>query len=529
METNIPAGLFIVLLLFVVLFHVGLALLFKKAEQDAWKAFVPFLNYWILVKLVGKSVNWFVMLLIPILNAVVFLVLVVDLAKVFGKDGFWDGLLSMVVPWAYFPKIGMEKDLKYLGPEAAAPTIQRSALREWADAIAFAVIAATFIRTFFFQAYTIPTTSMEGTLLAGDFLFVSNFHYGPRVPNTPVAFPFAHHTMPLLGGRAYAPQPQLPYMRLPGFQKIKANDIVVFNFPEGDTIFKPIGSQQSYYALQRNYGDNFYDNPNFIRQFSSPSNPLSVGKGNLVTHPVDKRENYIKRCVAIPGDKLEVENRILKINDSPALIPKYQQYEYHLTITGNFDLETFKKQYGINEAFFDPNAPRILRVFITDEKLQEIRNSGNVSLVSIPRRTLDERKMFPNEVGFIGTVDNYGPLSVPEKGTTIELNTLNFPFYKRIVEVYEHSEYCGNGIYALKKKLAAGENVPYTFEMNYYFMMGDNRHQSQDSRFWGFVPEDHIVGKAWFVWWSWDVNTKFPGKLSTIRFDRLLRPVGHGK
>lgn len=552
MDANASLGFYVILGLMVLASHAGLALLFRKAGVAAWKAFVPVYNYYCWTRLVDKPISWFVMMCVPILNAVVWLILSVDLARRFGRDGFWDGLAAMIFPYVFFPWMGLNKKLRYLAAEEVPAPGSKGVLREWADAIAFAVVAATFIRIFFFEAYTIPTTSMEGSLLAGDFLFVSKFHYGSRVPNTPLAFPFAHQRMPLLGTKAYLEKPSIPYMRMPGFQRVKRNDIVVFNWPEGDTVFVPVGSTRSYYDLQRDLKDKtFYRNPQIVAMLSQQglpfaSGPLRPGNDLVTTFPVDKRENYIKRCVAVPGDVLEVRDRELFIQGKPAFRGEHMQFKYRVDLKPNAYLSDrqLKKEVGINTgiATYEMQAGQVLQdrngelVYgsfvelhadsVEISAIRQLPEVLRVRRVAFPVERPDA--LYPHDARFPGSVDQFGPIEVPAKGQTVALTADNLPIYRRIIEVFEHSAYSGPGFAGLQKRIAAGESVPYTFEMDYYFMMGDNRHQSQDSRFWGFVPEDHVVGKAWFVWWSWDVHTAFPAKIGTVRLDRVFRPVRHG-
>ena len=553
MDSNASFGFYLILFTLILLAHLGLGLLFRKAGESLWKAFVPIYNYYIWTKLVGKPISWFIMMCIPILNSIIWLILAVDLAKRFGRDGFWDGIAAMVIPFAFFPWMGLNSQVRYIPNEELKEPGSKGMLREWADAIAFAVVAATFIRIFFFEAYTIPTTSMEGSLLAGDFLFVSKFHYGSRIPNTPLAFPFAHQRLPFFGTKAYLEKPSIPYMRLPGFQRVKRNDIVVFNWPEGDTVFLPVGSTRSYYDLQRDLGDKtFYRNPQIVAAISRQPLPyasgaLQPGDQLITSFPVDKRENYIKRCVAIPGDELEVRNRSLYINGSPALKTAHQQYKYRVDLKPNSYLsdKVLKKEIGINTSIptYEMSVGQQLKdrdgQIVYGGYVELLADSTEITAIRALPEVLRARRvvfnnerpdaLFPHDSRFPSSIDQFGPIHVPAKGETINLTSENIPFYQRIVQVFEHSDYSGSGYSTLNKRLEAGESVPYTFEMDYFFMMGDNRHQSQDSRFWGFVPEDHVVGKAWFVWWSWDVHTKFPSKLATVRLNRLFKPVQHGR
>jgi signal peptidase I len=363
------------------------------------------------------------------------------------------------------------------------PVEKKGFVREWVDAIVFAVIAATIIRLFLIEAYTIPTSSMEKSLLIGDFLFVSKVSYGPRIPNTPLAFPFAHHTMPgTRSTKSYLEWIKLPYMRLPGYTTIKNNDVVVFNYPmEG-------------------------------------------------FRPVDKRENYIKRCVAIPGDILEVKDRDLYINGELADKPEGMQYSYDVRTDGpGFNKHVLRK-YDITEGGRVSNQGDFT-LTMTDEARGSISELNNVQVVesTIARKGAYAEYIFPNSDAelkstkskkFFWNVDHFGPVTIPKKGETVELTAENLPIYERLISFYEHNDL---KIEEDRIYINGIESNSYTFQMDYYFMMGDNRHNSADSRFWGFVPEDHIVGKAVFIWLSIDKDaTKLFEK---IRWGRIFNLI----
>jgi signal peptidase I len=351
---------------------------------------------------------------------------------------------------------------------------KKGAGREWLDAVVFAVIAATIIRGLFIEAYTIPTGSMERTLLVGDFLFVSKMSYGARTPITPIAFPFAHHTMPILGTKAYWDGIQLPYYRLPGFGHVERNDVVVFNYPmDADA-------------------------------------PLN--------RPVDKRENYIKRCLGVSGDTLKIVDAVVYINGKPADLPKMSQTQYYVKTDGTdfnpMALQAIKADVErVNNDEYVITMPK--------GEVDKIKAFSNVKVVTpvIAEKNTFEQQVFPSDPHYKWNQDNFGPLIIPKKGWTVKLDSLTLPIYRRAITVYEGNklEVNGNDI-----KINGQKTDSYTFKMNYYWMMGDNRHNSLDSRYWGFVPEDHIVGKALFIWMSWNENGSF---LNKIRWNRLLTGI----
>lgn len=349
---------------------------------------------------------------------------------------------------------------------------RKSKTREWIDAIVFAVIAATLIRTFLIEAFTIPTPSMEKSLLVGDFLFVSKINYGARTPMTPLAFPFAHQEMPIIGGKAYSEWIKLPYYRLPGFSKIKNDDIVVFNYPMEDD------------------------------------------------RPIDKQTHYIKRCIGIPGDTLVIKNQTVFINGKSAKMPEEGMFIYEIMTDGSpLNAMTLSKM-GINEG--GPGfMPGQYRYFLTNEMAEKIKSFSNVKSVTriAQPEGLYEDFIFPFDSKLKWNLDNYGPVYIPKKGSTVKLDSMNIAIYRRAITKYENNELKEeNGKFFINGK----ETDEYTFKQDYFWMMGDNRHNSADSRFWGFVPEDHIVGKAVFIWMSWDKNGNFFNK---IRWKRLFNLV----
>jgi signal peptidase I len=371
--------------------------------------------------------------------------------------------------------------------------------REWLDAAVFAIVAATIIRTFFIEAYTIPTPSMEGSMLVNDFLFVSKTAYGPRIPNTPIAFPLVHNTMPITGGKSYTEAVQWGYKRLPGFGKVERNDVVVFNFPNGDTVVAE-KADRDYYEICRNEGGR-----------EAVHNMYTI-----ITRPVDKKENYIKRCIGIPGDKIQIVDGIVYLNNQKGEIFPHSQLHYIVETKGT----------GFSEEFLEENKIQLLeasgnmyRLNVPNDKLDILRSSSNVAnikLEQLPSKSTADMAFPQDPANFQWNRDNYGPFVVPKKGVTVKITPQNIAMYRRIIANYE-----GNTLVEQDGKFIINgkESNCYTFKMDYYWMMGDNRHDSADSRYWGFVPEDHVVGKASFVWLS------FEGSLFNLRWSRLLRSV----
>jgi signal peptidase I len=394
---------------------------------------------------------------------------------------------------------------KFWKKKATDPNKKKSKTREWADAIIFAVIAATIIRVFFIEAYTIPTGSMERSLMIGDFLFVSKVNYGARIPMTPVAFPFAHHTMPVTGGKAYWEGVQWKYRRLPGLSDIKRNDVVVFNFPEGDTVALE-AQDQNYYNLVRSMGHAAVNS-----QFT------------VTSRPVDKRENYIKRCIGIGGDVITMKNGIVSVNGEPEKLVPTGQITYAVQMKSsdvNFAVFT-DLGFDINSDISSLGQQNTYQFVGTEEMMAEVKKLDFVLSVQEDTAPADyaDISVFPQDKNRTWNVDNLGPITVPKKGWTVKLDSVTMPMYERAIGIYEGNK--------LEKSadgwLINGQKADtYTFKMDYYWMMGDNRHNSLDSRFFGFVPEDHVVGKALFIWMSVRDQGSF---FSKIRWSRIFKGI----
>lgn len=373
---------------------------------------------------------------------------------------------------------------------------KHSSWNDWLDAVIFAVIVVTFVNIFFFQAFRIPSSSMERTLYTGDRLFVSKLAYGPRVPQTPLTIPFTHNV--IFGRESYSTLIQKPYRRLKGFREVRRGDCVVFGFPHGDTVLRSAPSED-YYTLVRVFGRDK------VRSM-----------GEIVARPVDKKDHYVKRCVALPGDTLEVRDGLVWINGVQQEVYPGVQLSYRVRTNGQRINPKIIEDLGLNvsELVFDPLLPGYPAMFLTSEMLQRVRELPNVVGVedNLDRdASMSSLEIFPFSEDFAWTRDFYGPLWIPSKGSTVKLTEENLPLYERIISVYEH----GDAAQALRD----GE---YTFKQDYYFMMGDNRHNSLDSRYWGFVPEDHIVGRPMVIWLSTDQGKSFP---KNIRWDRFLKFV----
>ena len=510
--------------------------LYKKAGYAPYLAAVPIYNSVILLRIIGRPAWWVILLYFPIVNLLMLPVVWVETVRKFGKDSLTDTFLAWATLGLYGFYINYASDVTY-NPEQS--TVPKTKFGQFIGSTVYAVVIATVVHAYFMQPYIIPTGSLEKSLLVGDFLLVSKFHYGARAPQTVVSFPMVHDTIPLVKTRSYLKNPQLPYMRLPGLQQIKRNDIVVFSWP-ADT----------------------------VRQFFK--------KEAGVVKPIDKKSNYVKRCVAIPGDTLTIENGIIHINGEESIMPDrakpifgYKAYNAkgisarRLINAGYDDLTRKFLITNISQPILDALRPHLLMIanpdpnnyqvltgskglplnivqqhriqakelletqknlFLTPKEAEELPNA--LTLDSLKRNINTTRTYndayFPNNVRYNWNEDQFGPLVMPEKGVTVQLNPKNVALYKKIISDYELNdlEVSGDDI-----KINGFTADTYTFKQDYYWMMGDNRHRSEDSRFWGFVPEDHIVGKPVFIWMSID---GFMDGLRNwkIRWERVFTTVG---
>jgi len=480
-------GWFIFFLVVQVIHFLGTWKLYVKAGRKAWEAIVPIYNAIVLMKIIKRPTWWVILLFIPIINLLMFPVVWVETVRSFGKYKSIDSIIAVLSLGFYNFYLNYVEDVKYVEDRSLK---SRTELGEWVSSIAFAIIAATIVHTYFMQPYTIPTSSLEKSLLIGDFLFVSKFHYGARAPMTTVAAPMVHDSLPFTGLKSYLKKPQLPYFRLPGFENIKNNEIVVFNWP--------------------------VDTVNAFQQFSD---------GKHYQKPIDKKSNYVKRCVGIAGDSLEIKDGYIYINGEKTVLPDRAKPQYmHKVVTDGQLSSATLKRYEVTEG---SNMGDFYYLNLTDANAKKLKNNPLVKSVVKeiePKGNYDET-VFPHNEQYAWSKDNYGPIYIPEEGKTVELNSKSLPFYKRIIEEYENNNLTVNGdeIF-INGKLAS----TYTFKQNYYWMMGDNRHNSEDARYWGYVPFDHVVGKPVFIWMSWDSNAEGIG--NKIRWDRVFTTVhGSGK
>ena len=400
-----------------------------------------------------------------------------------------DIFTTKYIPWSWWKKYKpLTREEEAAGKKNPYANATLYTICSWIDAIVFALVAVYFINVYIFQNYQIPTSSLEKTLRVGDFLCVNKIAYGARVPNTPLSMPLVQHTFPW-GGKSYIEHPQWKYKRLKGWDKVEKGDIVVFNFPTGDTVCTKMPNPDIY-TLRHIYGKRTVENRKDVF-------------GEIVVRPVDRRENYVKRCVGTPGDTLQIIDNVIYINSIPEPTHPYLQYNYIVKTDGHILGNSYLTKLGISKEDRESNSNGIYRLPLTAEMKAELKKNSHVLSIDI------EPEDQGGEVYPLGhnswTRDNYGPIYIPAKGDTVMITEENYWLYKRIADAYEF------------KPMKVGE--PYVFEMDYYWMMGDNRHKSADSRYWGFVPEDHIVGRPMFVWLS--IEKDNPWGKGHIRWNRL--------
>lgn len=462
--------------------------LFEKAKEPGWKGAVPFYNLYTWIELSGRPKWWLALLIVPILNVFVFAQMIMDMLKQFDRTAFHDYVLGLILTPLYFTYVAFDPKAEWNAPAAELPKIAKGKLRDWTDSILFAVVAATLIRWFLIEAFTIPTPSMENSLLVGDFLFVSKVNYGPRIPETPLSFPFAHNTMPMSNGsrKSYLEWIKLPYYRLPGFEDVERNDVVVFNFPAD------------------------------------------------LSRPTDKKDNYIKRCVALPGDEVRIVKDELFVNGEEQAWPEHVEFRYEVDVERYMLSKEELTRCGISLYDFDmnpigqgPNGDFKYILHMEPASVKKLKELSKVKQVKMVES--NDPNMFMNFGGFdMGwNVHDFGPLWIPKKGEKVAMNDTTFHLYKECISTYEQAgdlRLRSDGSVEIRRPGANWETIEsYEFTMDYYWMMGDNRHNSLDSRMWGFVPENHIVGKALFVWFSFDKFQESFG--ARLRLKRMLKGI----
>ena len=608
-------------MLMIVVYFFSLGKIFEKNGRQTWEGYVPIYNIYVWLKIIKKPWWWIFFFPIPFVNLIVAIGCNVETARLFGKYSVKDTLLMILLPWYYMPYLAFDSKNVVVEPTDwskvkdreqrtwhdqitlffIAPFVghglyfifrligskdkpnKKTMAADWTNALGFAIVAASIIRSLFFEAFTIPTGSMEKTMRIGDYLFVNKMKYGAKLPQTPISVPFVHNRLPFTFIPSYVEWFSSDYRRLFGYGEIKRGDIMVFNWPVGDSVIVHNGViAHDYYAILRNqafincvrdlkaYNSNginlSYDRYqpleskylNSARQklinggglSQSPVGPIEK-TGGIATLPIDKKENYIKRCVAVGGDTLEIKDNLLYINSQP------EEKKDEVVFTYNFyfkpgsyipkdkileDFEIYSDQHTrsnienkyikvVDTSYKDslvyteklaafsreqitcsPETAKMLsRYSGLDSMSQEIHSRGfNYSVYG------QFYPYFPNHPSFDWSRDNYGPLIVPKSGWTVELSDSTWILYKRAIEVYEKNKVSinSNGDFLINDKIS----TEYTFQQNYYWLMGDNRHGSADSRCWGFVPGDHVVGTASFVWFSKHPETG-------IRWDRIFSTV----
>ena len=516
--------------------YIGLSLalfrLFPYAGRPAKHGLIPGYNMWVVAELVGRKGSYSLLLLIPWFNMIWFAGLMVDLARSFNRFNFFEHVTAVVASWGYFGWLSTTEP-EYRGPilveerewqaqlaaaekkkdEREVRKLRNQApfakpmLRDWAEAAIFAIFAAALIRLLLIESYIIPTPSMEGNLNVGDFLFVSKVNYGLRLPETILMLPLVHNRAPVVGGESYIDGARLPYRRLPALENIDRYDPVVFNVPAGDSV---------YIFPYRTYSASDFEMGNID---ANAQRAIQTDRADLVTRPVDKKDHYVKRAVGLPGETLEIKDRKLLIDGEQVEDPENIQFLYDITFTGPPNKSRWADMGIATDDVAQSQGNRYI-IHLSAEQLEFLKQGDPGGTFDfLDQSQPNGVRLYPHSAKYFGdwTVDNYGPIQIPARGQTIKLDERSYELYWRPIKVYENNpsfERRGSAYY-----LDGQPITEYTFQQDYYWMMGDNRHNSEDSRVWGFVPEDHILGKPLFIWFSIREGSLFNG----VNWDRIFR------
>ena len=468
---------FVFFLIIQIVHFAGTWRLYEAAGRKRWEAAVPIYNAIVLMQIINRPKWWTILLFIPIINLIMFPVVWVETLRSFGRNSTTDTWLAVFTAGLYIYYVNYTQPLNYVTDRNLNPHTKTG---DTISSILFAIVVATLVHTYVMQPFTIPTSSLEKSLLVGDFLFVSKFHYGARVPMTAIAAPMFHDTIPFINKKSYSSWPEIPYMRFPKLQSIKNNDIVVFNWPV-DTLYN------MYKAADKKY-----------------------------YKPVDKRTNYVKRAIGVAGDTVEIKDGIVYVNGDILKMPlrARPEFSYEVTTDGSsFDQAYVIQELNSTDGVYQTSQTTFQFRALTDDAVRKLQNNPTVKSVvrNISKET--EPTIFGKKENW--NLDNMGPIYIPEEGKTVALNKASLPFYKRIITDYEHNDLkvIGDEI-----RINGKITTSYTFQQDYFWMMGDNRHNSLDSRYWGYVPANHIVGKAVFIWMSIDPHKSGFKKFRTERF-----------
>jgi signal peptidase I len=562
----------IFLIALLVVYSATLPSLLKRAGMNSALGYIPLVNFYPFLKMIKRPWWWLLLLLCPGVNLLVLVIMNIELGIAFNKRSTKDQWFFGALPWVALPTLAFkEKEQAFVGPRDWKGK-KKSTMREWGEAIVFAIIAASVIRTFFIEAFTIPTPSMEKSMLVGDYLFVSKVSYGAKIPQTPMSVPFVHNAMPGSLTNSYVDWFTLPYFRLPGFGDVERFDPVVFNFPNGDTVMiDPFYVGHDYFSYVRkeaftiakkNYGvyaaNRFkYEaeaRKNFAKGICNVCREERGQKaiGGVKGRPVDKKENYVKRCIGLPGENLKIVDGQVFVNDNAIENPAGLMFSYIYKTENIKDMEEIWDKCKVNiddrkvmvrdgeargfypkralpkgiEYYRDSSAYIIGTSSFNAEDVEWLTKNTKVKMLekNVNRESeVLKVTFYPNstmEPFSNWNEDNYGPIHIPAKAEKIELTAENIELYRRVIDVYENNEWLEKDG---KVFINGAEATSYTFKQDYYWMMGDNRHQSADSRFWGFVPEDHVVGKPVFTWFSKE-NAEYQ-EGGEIRWKRMFRLV----